>query len=168
MYIEDAIKLMRATGQRMKRSAWKTHEWVMMVDPTIYPTVEGDLDEYLVVAEQHPGKMSTNILRLSGPYQIEAEAEEWLEKEREAIGGLWARYERYQSLLALKANNPLDYAEKPRFGIHQLEAAEVVPTAKASTKRLGKTYFAALRTDKQLEVYNFSCEDFHTPDWRTA
>lgn len=168
MYIETALKMMRETGTRVKRSAWKNHEWVMMVDPTKYPTVEGDLDEYLVVADQNPGKMSTTKLRLSGPYDTRAEAEEWLEKERGAIHGLWERYEQYQKLLALKAALPLNYAEKPRFGIHQMEVAEVVPTAKHSSKRLGKSYFAALRTDKQLEVYTFTCEDFHSDDWRTA
>lgn len=168
MFIEDALKTMRETGQRMKRSGWKAHEWVMMVDPRVYPTVEGDMDEYLVVTELNPGKLSSSHIRLSGPYQTHQEAEEWLTKERAAIHSLWARYERYQRLLSLKASTPLDYAEQPRFSVLQMEKASITASAKMSTKRLGMPYFAGMRPDKCLEVYTFTPEDFHASDWRTA
>lgn len=168
MYIEDALKVMRESGQRMKRSGWKLNEWVMLVDPRIYPTVEGDLDEYVVMAELNPGKLSSSSFRLSGPYPTEAEAQAWLDKERAAIYGLWERYDRYQKLLSLKANTPLDYAEKPRFTAAQMERATIVSSAKMSTKRLGMPYFAAMRPDKTLEVYTFTPEDFYASDWRTA
>jgi hypothetical protein len=168
MYIEDALKLMRGTGTRMKRTHWDRVDWVCLVDPTIYPTVEGDLDEYTVVTQQAPGKPSSALLRLSGPFLTKAEATDWLHRETAAIGTLWDRYDRYNRLKALRADGPLDYAEKPRWTREQLETATISPSAKMSTKRLSMPYFAAMRKDNRMEVYTFTGEDFLESDWRTA
>ena len=168
-YFEDALKMMREQNLRVKRASWKrSPQWIMMVDPRIYPTVDGDTSEYNVFVRSIPSNPQSVPISVKKDMATKAEAEEFVKSELEATKKITERYIRYTELVKLRSAGPLDYAEKPRFSIEQLEGAWVANSAKPSSRRLGKPYIAAMATDNTLEIYTLTMEDLAADDWRVA